>query len=102
MAATDSSSNRTDNIFEFIEHGFVELRSNSFAAYVELETTIQPSLELISYQANLPSISFSAFQVCSTLYDFMADFRFLDPGHCQCGPSADPSSQHGTSTLYRA
>ena len=69
MTGIGQSSNSTENIIQFLESGYVEVQSNKFAAHAELETTIQPSTDLITYEANLPVIDFSAFQVCYLAYN---------------------------------
>ncbi len=64
MSSPNGTSNQTDNIvdFFFMNNGYVELRVNDFSAHIELESTIKPSKQLITYIAPLPVINFAPFQ----------------------------------------
>lgn len=70
MASLNSNSstvegmvNVTEGIVDYIEHGYLEFRSNNFMAHVELDSTITASEQLIEYTAPLPSIPITPFQV---------------------------------------
>ena len=45
-----------DDIIDFYQEGYVELTVNDFAAHIELESTVRPSAELITYIAPFPDI----------------------------------------------
>lgn len=67
MAQTNGSSNSTENIIQFFEHGYLELRVNGLEAHVELESSIKPSTSLAHYTVPLPEIGLPGFQVCVLL-----------------------------------
>ena len=48
------SSNNTESIINFANHGFVELEPNNFFAHIELETSVQGSADLLHYPYTLP------------------------------------------------
>ena len=43
--------------------GFVELLVNDLFAHIELETTLEPTVDLKIYAAHFPPIAFPLFQV---------------------------------------
>ena len=45
-----------DDIIDFYQDGYVELTVNEFAAHIELDSTVRPSAELITYIAPFPDI----------------------------------------------
>ena len=70
MASLNSNSstiegtvNVTEGIVDYIEHGYLEFRSNNFMAHVELDSTITASDQLTEFTAPLPSIPITPFQV---------------------------------------
>ena len=70
MASLNSNSstvegmvNVTEGIVNYIEHGYLEFRSNNFMAHVELDSTITASEQLTEFTAPLPSIPITPFQV---------------------------------------
>lgn len=72
MNQTNSSSNYTENIIQFLEKGFLKLQVNDFAAHIELESSIKPSQSLTSYKVPMPPIGLPGFQVRALLQHFHA------------------------------
>ncbi|MCJ1465236.1 hypothetical protein MMC07_003852 [Pseudocyphellaria aurata] len=80
MDQANSSSNDTDNIYQFFRSGFLELRANNLAAHIELESSIQASKSLMLYKVPMPEIGLPGFQI---------------PGIAVVGPIFNPSIQVG-------
>ena len=60
---TLSALNDTERVIDYLEHGYVEFRSNNFGAHIELESSIGGSDTLKTYTAPLPVIPITPFQV---------------------------------------
>jgi len=71
-----STSNQTDNIVDFfiMNNGYVELQTNDFSAHIELESTIKPSKQLITYTAPLPAINLTPFEASILLHQPLVAF----------------------------
>ncbi|MCJ1425160.1 hypothetical protein MMC29_003048 [Sticta canariensis] len=80
IAQANGSSNNTENIIEFFQHGYLELRVNGLEAHVELESSIKPSTSLTLYTVPLPEIGLPGFQI---------------PGIAVVGPIFNPSIRVG-------
>ena len=70
MGSLDSNSstiggmvNSTEGLINYVEHGYMEFRSNSFMAHIELDSTITASEQLTEFIAPLPSIPITPFEV---------------------------------------
>ena len=70
MSSLDSNSstiggmiNATEGLINYVEHGYMEFRSNNFMAHVELDSTITASEQLNEFIAPLPSIPITPFEV---------------------------------------
>lgn len=64
MTTTNSTSNSTNNIIEFFQHGYVQMTTHDLAAHIEYQALMKPAETLKSYTARLPPIRLTAFQVC--------------------------------------
>ena len=89
MGTINGTSNTTMGIIDFFEHGFVELLVNDFSAHIELETKLQPSKNLNLYQAPLPDIGLSPFQVPdpNQLIRIVCLHSPPDTRYCRCRPN---------------
>lgn len=64
MEQTNSSSNGTENIVQFLKNnGYLEIRVNGLNTHIELESSIQPSKSLTLYKVPMPEIGLPGFQV---------------------------------------
>ena len=75
---TLSALNDTERVIDYLEHGYVEFRSNNFGAHIELESSIGVSDTLKTYTAPLPVIPITPFQVryiCPGEIHSMADIN---------------------------
>lgn len=71
IAQVNGSSDNTQNVMQFFQHGYLELRVNGLEAHVELESSIKPSTSLTLYTVPLPEIGLPGFQVMSCYSFFM-------------------------------
>ena len=64
---TNGILNETEAVFNYIENGYVEFRSDRFRAHVELDNTIEASDQLISWTVPLPVIPITPLLVSSPI-----------------------------------
>jgi len=57
-----------------MNNGYVELQTNDFSAHIELESTIKPSKQLITYTAPIPAINLTPFEVNILLHQPLVAF----------------------------
>ncbi|KAL8777528.1 MAG: hypothetical protein Q9194_002506 [Teloschistes cf. exilis] len=67
-----------------LDQGSFTFEANGFFAHIELETTVQPSADLLSFEAPMPSIGIPGFQVSTRLGKFKSppdSQNTTDSGH---------------------
>ena len=63
MGGNNPTSNSTDDVFQFIEHGYAEVVVNDLFAHIELETTWLAAQVGKSFTINLASIGLTPIQI---------------------------------------
>ncbi|KAL8688775.1 MAG: hypothetical protein Q9218_005399, partial [Villophora microphyllina] len=62
VSGNTTSSTTDDNDFSW-DQGSFTFKANGFFAHIELEATVQPSVNLLSFEAPMPSIGIPGFQI---------------------------------------
>lgn len=63
--ASDSTTGDVDDDFSW-DGGSFTFETNDFSAHIELEATVQPSVDILSFEAPLPDIGIPGFFVGPT------------------------------------